>query len=86
MKRLLNPDGTKPEMDQYVSSTFRYVTDAIDQMANSDDRDKTAKAIADDMHQKWGAWAEQNKAERAAKAKQRKRERADQNQSSKLAQ
>lgn len=59
VKKLLNPDGTNPHMDGYVTNTFDYISGMLDKMANSSDKDATAQDIAEDLKAKYEAWAAQ---------------------------
>lgn len=77
VKKLLNPDGSNQQMNGYIESTFSYVQEALDKMANSTDKDATANAIAEDLKQKWGGWAEQQKADK----ERRRQERVEQGKS-----
>lgn len=67
VKKLLNPDGTNTQMDGYVTSTFSYISDMLNKMADSQNKDQTATEIAEDLKQRFEGWSNEQKAKRDQK-------------------
>lgn len=61
VRTLLNPNGDNPTMDQYITSTFNYITNMFDKMQNASDSDAAAKEIAEDLKEKFENWAKSQK-------------------------
>ena len=60
---ILNPNGENPQMNEYIQSTLSYIGNAIEKMQNTNDKDATAKEIADDLTSKYESWAASKKKE-----------------------
>lgn len=58
----LNPDGTRPQVDSYISSTLNYIRQQSEKMDNASDRHKAADEIANDLKQKFDTWYAQRRA------------------------
>lgn len=63
-QKILNPDNNNPTMNEYIQSTFAYIGTALMKMQNTNDRQATAKEIADDLTQRFEAWVESREAEK----------------------
>lgn len=57
----LNPDGNRPQIDSYISSTLNYLRQLAEKMENATDRHQTAEEISKDLTRKLEAWASQRK-------------------------
>lgn len=58
----LNPDGTRPQIDAYISSTLEYIRTLTEKMENAADREQASEEIANDLKQKLEGWAAQREA------------------------
>ncbi|RLV87570.1 hypothetical protein JA9_002301 [Meyerozyma sp. JA9] len=56
LKKALNPNGENPQIESYVDSTFSYISESIQKMEQTDDKDKTANDIAEDLGKKIQDW------------------------------
>lgn len=68
-RKVLNPNGDDPRVDQYITSCFSYILGVLYKMSVSNNREETAKEIAQDLNHKFEAWVserEKAKAEEAA--------------------
>lgn len=61
VRKLLNPNGENPNMDQYVTNTFNYITGMFDKMQSASYPDAASKEIAEDLKQKFDNWAKSYK-------------------------
>lgn len=64
VKKLLNPDGSNPQMDGYVTNTFSYILNMLTKMAETDNKEQAAQEIAEDLKAKFEGWANQQKAKK----------------------
>lgn len=64
IKGILNPDGKNEKVDGYVNSTFDYIQNMLNKVANADDQDAASKEIADDLVLKFKGWAETQQQDR----------------------
>ncbi|KAI5952810.1 hypothetical protein KGF54_003677 [Candida jiufengensis] len=62
-KNILNPNNENPQMNEYINSTMSYIGDVIQKMQNTNDKDATAKEIADDLTKRFENWANNKKKE-----------------------
>lgn len=69
LKKALNPNGENPNIESYVDSTFTYISDSIQKMEQTDDKDKTANEIAEDLGKKIQDWLSQKQKELEAEKK-----------------
>lgn len=69
LKKALNPNGENPNIESYVDSTFAYISDSIQKMEQTDDKDKTANEIAEDLGKKIQDWLSQKQKELEAEKK-----------------
>lgn len=71
LKKALNPNGANPNVDSYIDSTFSYIRESIEKMEQSEDKDKTANDIAEDLGKKVESWlqAKQKELEQAKQDK-----------------
>lgn len=67
VRKLLNPNGENPQMDQYVTNTFDYISNMFDKMQKSDNPEVAAKEIAEDLKVKFENWANSQKEKEAKK-------------------
>ncbi|RCK58091.1 hypothetical protein Cantr_06045 [Candida viswanathii] len=63
-KKILNPNNDNPTMNEYILSTFAYIGTALMKMQTTNDRQATAKEIADDLTQKFETWVQNREAEK----------------------
>ncbi|CAK9438995.1 uncharacterized protein LODBEIA_P32190 [Lodderomyces beijingensis] len=73
-QKILNPNGEHPQVNDYIQSTFSYIGNALKKMQETDDKQATAKEIADDLTQKFEQWAAQKKQEAEQKRAETKTE------------
>ncbi|ODV66198.1 hypothetical protein HYPBUDRAFT_99028, partial [Hyphopichia burtonii NRRL Y-1933] len=59
VKQILNPNGEDPRIDEYITSTFSYILNVLYKMVTTDDKEATAKEIAQDLNDKFDRWVEQ---------------------------
>lgn len=69
LKKALNPNGENPNIESYVDSTFAYISESIQKMEQTDDKDKTANEIAEDLGKKIQNWLSQKQKELEAEKK-----------------
>ncbi|KAI5960945.1 uncharacterized protein KGF55_004212 [Candida pseudojiufengensis] len=62
-KGVLNPNNENPQMNEYINSTMSYIGNVLQKMQNTNDKDATAKEIADDLTKKFENWANSKKQE-----------------------
>ncbi|CUM45497.1 uncharacterized protein AC631_05250 [Debaryomyces fabryi] len=62
-RNALNPNGEYPQVDEYLTSTFSYVQNVFNKMQTAEDKDATAKEIAEDLTDRFDKWMseQQNK-------------------------
>lgn len=62
-RNALNPNGEYPQVDDYLTSTFSYVQNVFNKMQTAEDKDATAKEIAEDLTDRFDKWMseQQNK-------------------------
>ncbi|CAK7896167.1 hypothetical protein CAAN1_03S02278 [[Candida] anglica] len=60
-RSILNPNGENPRIDEYITSTFSYISASLYKVATATDKDAAAKAIADDLSEKFDRWMESRK-------------------------
>lgn len=65
-KKILNPNGDKPYVDEYIAATSSYIQNAISKVMTAEDKDKASKEVAKDLNKKLEAWVAERKAQRAA--------------------
>lgn len=65
LRNALNPNGENPKVDEYITSTFGYVQNVFHRMQTTNDKDATAKEIAEDLSSKFDKWLSEQKKERA---------------------
>ncbi|SGZ51470.1 CIC11C00000002402 [Sungouiella intermedia] len=65
VRKLLNPNGENPNMDQYVTNTFNYISNMFNKMQNASDPEAASKEIAEDLKLKFENWAEGQKQKQA---------------------
>lgn len=76
LKKALNPNGENPQVESYVDSTFSYISESIQKMEQTNDKDKTANEIADDLGKKIQDWLSQKQKELEAEKSSEKVESA----------
>ncbi|CAX43243.1 conserved hypothetical protein [Candida dubliniensis CD36] len=55
-QKVLDPNNENPHMGEYIKGTFSYIANAMIKMQTTNDRQATAKEIADDLTQKFDNW------------------------------
>lgn len=68
LRKILNPNGENKQMDEYLTSTFNYISNAFEKMQNAPDSEKSAQEIAQDLKTKFEGWV------RSQEAKQKQQE------------
>ncbi|KAI5969078.1 hypothetical protein CANMA_001882 [Candida margitis] len=58
-KKILNPNNENPQMNEYIQSTMSYIGNMMHKMQTTNDKDATAKEIADDLTTKFNNWKEE---------------------------
>ncbi|KAI5968918.1 hypothetical protein KGF57_000033 [Candida theae] len=58
-KGILNPNNENPQINEYIQSTLSYIGNAMYKMQTTNDKNATAKEIADDLTAKFESWKEQ---------------------------
>ncbi|KAI3402846.1 hypothetical protein KGF56_004307 [Candida oxycetoniae] len=76
-EKILNPNGENPQTNEYIKATFSYIGNALKKMQDTDDRDATAKEIADDLTSKFESWAATKKKEEEEKRLKSEEKRQD---------
>ncbi|KAK6205651.1 uncharacterized protein RJT21DRAFT_4988 [Scheffersomyces amazonensis] len=61
-KRILNPHGENPQMDEFISGAFSYISQVMLKMSTTTNREETAKEIAQDLTTKFEAWIKSREA------------------------
>lgn len=74
LKKALNPNGENPNVNSYIDSTFSYISDSIRKMEETEDKDKTANEIAEDLGKKVENWLRQKQKEMEAAEETKKQE------------
>ncbi|EAZ63658.2 hypothetical protein PICST_28028 [Scheffersomyces stipitis CBS 6054] len=67
VKNVLNPNGDDPRVDQYISSTFQYISGVLYKMSVSTDKEATAKEIAEDLSERFNKWKDEREKQKAEK-------------------
>ncbi|EER30599.1 predicted protein [Candida tropicalis MYA-3404] len=62
-QKILNPNNNNPTMNEYIQSTFAYIGTALMKMQTTNDKQATAKEIADDLTQRFETWVQNREAE-----------------------
>ncbi|CAI5758322.1 unnamed protein product [Candida verbasci] len=78
--KILNPNNEHPQINEYIQSTFSYIGNAMYKMQTTNDRDATAKEIANDLTNKFETWVK-NREEQQQQQQQKKQEEADNSES-----
>lgn len=76
VKSILNPNGENPKVDDYINGTFGYIEGVLRKMALSENKEDTAKEIADDLNQRFDRWAAELE-EKNKKAEEKTDEKAE---------
>lgn len=58
-KKILNPNNENPQINEYIQSTMSYIGNALYKMQTTNDKDATAKEIADDLTAKFNLWKDE---------------------------
>ena len=58
-QKILNPNNEHPQINEYIRSTMSYIGNALYKMQTTNDKDATAKEIADDLTAKFNHWKEE---------------------------
>ncbi|KAG5422316.1 hypothetical protein I9W82_001411 [Candida metapsilosis] len=58
-KNILNPNNENPQMNEYIQATMSYIGNAMYKMQTTNDKDATAKEIANDLTEKFNHWKEE---------------------------
>ncbi|CUM66925.1 uncharacterized protein PRCAT00004610001 [Priceomyces carsonii] len=56
IRKILNPDNDNPQMDEYITSCFGYVMQALYKVSNAEDREKASEEIAEDLKERFERW------------------------------
>ncbi|KAK6460463.1 hypothetical protein DFJ63DRAFT_321157 [Scheffersomyces coipomensis] len=55
-RSVFNPNGDNVEMDEFISSSFQYISEVMYKMTNTTDKEETAKQVAEDLNSKFDTW------------------------------
>ena len=61
-QKVLDPNNENPHMGEYIKGTFSYIANAMIKMQTTNDRQATAKEIAEDLSQKFDDWVKSREA------------------------
>lgn len=62
IRKIVNPEGQNPQMDQYVTNTFDYIGKMFEKMQTAPDSEAAAKEIAEDLKAKFEGWVKSQEA------------------------
>lgn len=58
-RRMLNPSGENPGVDEYIVSSFSYLLNVMYKMATASDREAAAREIGQDLQNRFNKWVDE---------------------------
>lgn len=64
-KQLLNPNGDKPYVDEYIVNASSYIQNALSKVMAAEDKNAASKEVAKDLNKRLEAWIAERRAKKA---------------------